>query len=120
MNLEQHRVRQAAKIVEPLLRTRSLGFGAPRLRKGRDDAARERGDEQRDRGDACDVPANEFPDPVDLRIRSREDRMSFQETLQVFAELLDGRVPLIGLLADGLEHDAIEITSEPTPQVRDT
>ena len=112
VELEQERVRELPHVVEVPLRGRALGPRDFRLieRRGQRRAERE-GADHRGRRTGL-VASDELARPIRERVLTRRNRAALEIALQVLGEGADRLVASLGLLAERLEHDVVEIPGD--------
>ncbi len=88
----------------------SLLGGAPGLRHREGGGPDQDRRDQRRRGHADPIPANELPDPIPQRVRPGTHRLVLEEAPEIVGQRGDRLIPFPRLLPKRLEEDRVEVT----------
>ena len=111
LDVEDDRADEPARLVEAPL-------GQAGLPRGHHDPTHEGGRHQEGRRHRGAVPAHELAGAVADRVRPGGDRKPFEVAPEVLGQLVGGAIAPLGLLAQRLEHDRVQVAAQLGPARR--
>ena len=109
MQLTQHRGGERSHGVELAPGAIPLAFGHTRLPDGGRTAARDGQSDESRGGQAQAMPGRELPHPIRPAVGRGQHGPAFQVALQIVGQLIGATVAPLGILAQRLEDDAIDV-----------